>query len=146
MPPPPPRIWLMYYCSHLPFRHCRQRPSFERINKKIDQILIQIAILDDQGRRFWKKYFFRQVRTLTMSLVCATVLALMSFSFSASTTCRGRTLRRRSTGSSARECRAISTRPSSTPPPPTTSASKSSWLVVRGPQHGFLTHHRTRTH
>jgi hypothetical protein len=39
-----------------------QRPSFERINKKIDQILIQIAILDDQGRRFWKKYFFRQVR------------------------------------------------------------------------------------
>lgn len=50
-----------------PFDIAAQRPSFERINKKIDQILIQIAILDDQGRRFWKKYFFRQVRIITVS-------------------------------------------------------------------------------
>src|SRR4051794_30077508 len=51
---------LLLTLLYVPF--CRiQRPSFERINKKIDRILIQIAILDDQGRRFWKKYFFRQV-------------------------------------------------------------------------------------
>lgn len=48
---------LMQECWQTDFA---KRPSFERINKKIDQILIQIAILDDQGRRFWKKYFFRQ--------------------------------------------------------------------------------------
>lgn len=60
---------LMQECWH--YDHTR-RPSFERINRKIDQILIQIAIPDDQARRFWKKYFFRQVCVPSISTAYAT--------------------------------------------------------------------------
>ncbi len=52
-------IWeLNYQINRQP--NPSKRPGFEDINNRLDYIIINAAISDEQGRRFWEENFIRK--------------------------------------------------------------------------------------
>lgn len=38
----------------------QRRPSFQEIIQELEHVMVDVAISDEVGNKFWKKYFFKQ--------------------------------------------------------------------------------------